>query len=127
LQANEELSSDLTPGVIVAMFKTGCHRFDRSGGYAPIPVLFSSEPEQATQNIKTNPVFIRDCIKLLASKLLYREELSASQAEAYLLNPRQGQYKQPMLDSWNAAMAKAVDKDKDSSPKVSKDNKGQLY
>jgi len=110
----------------VARFKVGCLRFDRSGGYVPIPVLFSSEPEQASQHIKRNPGFIRDCIQLLSGKLLFREEFTSKQAEEFLLNPRQGRFKQPMLESWKAAVEKMVEKEGVCSPKPSKTDKGKL-
>jgi len=111
---------------VVARVKVGAVRFDRSGGYAPVPVLFSSEPEQASHNIKKNPQFIKDCIQLLSSKFLHREELTIQQAEEFVLNPREGKYKQPMLESWKAAMDRPKEKEKPaSSPKPSKEEKGE--
>jgi len=105
----------------VAAHKVGYQRFDKTGGFNPVPILFSSEPEQALSAIKDNPSFMEDCIQLLASKLVIREDLTIEDAEAYVSNPRAGQAIQPLLEYWKKANTRRLSS---SKPKQAKEDTG---
>jgi len=101
----------------VASFKVGYLKFDKTGGFSPVPVLFSADPQQALDTIKSNPVFLEDCIQLLASKLVIREELTIEEAEAFIGAPRAGRVVQPLLDLWKKAKARRLSVSKTKTPK----------
>jgi len=120
IEANDTLSNDRTPGVVVASYKVGYMKFDLSGAHSPIPTLFSTDPAAALRSIKEDPFFIQRCLEILVSKLLVREELTAEQALLYLANPKPGETKQPMSEAWKKLSSKHRSPSKEKTPTVDK-------
>jgi len=77
-------------------------RFDDSGHEAPVPLLFSSDPEDAAARIAANNQAMYDMLHLLVSRLLHREELSLEEAMAYVANPRKGVVERPLASKFSS-------------------------
>jgi len=117
------LSRDEAPGIVVAAAKIGYARFGRTGGFTPIPILFSSDPQEALEAAKDGAM--EEYIQLLASRLMIREELSAAEAEAFITSPRAGRVLLPLSDLWKKSKLKR-EASRSEPLKVDKGKKVQL-
>jgi len=92
--------------------------FDGAAAVGPVPTFFSSNPEEATRQLSQDPEYAFECLQALVSKLLARRELTREEAEAYYMDPREGDFRRQLKRPWTSPT---------KTPKTTSEGKGMKH
>jgi len=67
-----------------------------------VPTFFSTDPEETARQLTRDPEYAFECLQALVSKLLARREMSREEAEAYFLEPREGDFRRALKRPWTS-------------------------
>ena len=118
IDANPALKSDHTRGMMAGRFPVYYASFDGTAAVGPVPTFFSSNPEEATRQLSQDPEYAFECLQALVSKLLARRELTREEAEAYYMDPREGDFRRQLKRPWTSPT---------KTPKTTSEGKGMKH
>jgi hypothetical protein len=81
-------------------FPLTAYCFDGQAAAGPVPVFFSSNPEEAGKQLKLYPHLAHGYIQALVSRILMPEDLAALESMAYVQGPREGKVSSPLIREW---------------------------
>lgn len=102
IKASDILRSDSALGINVGYYALDYDKFESAALEGPVPMLFSSNPAEAKQQMEASPQLAFEWLQALLSKLLARREISLEEAEAYAANPVPRAEKRPFQREWSA-------------------------
>jgi hypothetical protein len=89
-------------------FPLTAYSFDGQAAAGPVPVFFSSNPEEAGKQLKLYPHLAHGYIQALVSRILVPEDLAALESMAYVQGPREGKVTSPLIREWFPPKKRAV-------------------
>ena len=101
IRSNPVLCLDNVATTIIARYPIDANYWDGYSCCGPVPVLFSSKPEETAKAFKDMPAEAHDACQQLAAKLLRTENISAKDAMEYVKSPKEGRSTKPMTRVWN--------------------------
>ena len=90
INSNPVLKLDNVATIVLARFPITAHCFDGAKAGGPVPTVFSEDPNQTSQWLKTSHQEAFKICQGLASRYLLPESLTLEEAREYVKTPREG-------------------------------------
>jgi hypothetical protein len=116
IKGNPAFAKDGLAVIVLAAYPVYCQLFDGNVGAGPVPVLFSSKPEEVAARLKDMPATAHQLSQAIASRLTNTEKLTSSEALELGSTPREGKSASPFIRAFREAAPPPTKRPKPAEP-----------
>jgi hypothetical protein len=116
IKGNPAFARDGLAVIVLAAYPVYCQLFDGDVGAGPVPVLFSSKPEEIAAQLRELPAAAHKLSQAISTRLTTTETLTSSEALELGATPREGKTVSPFTRSYREAVPPPTKRAKPAEP-----------